>query len=66
MAENRISMAYKHRPAMDKSAQEEELDRIRSAGVVSMTPALFESLYLQPKTAVHGDLRSTFGNPTPL
>ncbi|KAL5318481.1 hypothetical protein ACEPPN_013542 [Leptodophora sp. 'Broadleaf-Isolate-01'] len=27
---------------------------------------LFEKLYLSPENNVHGDLRKTFGNPTPL
>ncbi|USW58086.1 Putative acetate transporter GPR1/FUN34/SatP family [Septoria linicola] len=31
-----------------------------------MTPELFERLYLQPPSKVKGDLRKTFGNPTPL
>lgn len=31
-----------------------------------MSPALFEKLYLQPHVNVKGDLRKTFGNPTPL
>lgn len=39
---------------------------VRSAGNVSMPPELFEKLYLQPQTPVAGDLRSKFGNPTPL
>lgn len=33
---------------------------------MTMTPELFESIYLQPKTQVSGDLRKTFGNPTPI
>lgn len=59
-------MAYAHEATMNKSAREVELERIRSAGTVSMSPELFERLYLQPQTPVHGDLRRTFGNPTPL
>lgn len=27
---------------------------------------MFEKMYLSPQNAVKGDLRSTFGNPTPL
>lgn len=27
---------------------------------------LFEKMYLSPQNTVKGDLRSTFGNPTPL
>lgn len=33
---------------------------------LSISPALFEKLYLSPQNAVKGDLRKTFGNPTPL
>lgn len=41
--------------------------RMRTAeGNVSMPPEVFEKLYLQPKTNVHGDLRQILGNPTPL
>lgn len=33
---------------------------------ISINADLFERLYLQPKNEVAGDLRKTFGNPTPL
>jgi hypothetical protein len=39
------------------------LDRVRS---LSISPEVFEKLYLSPQNAVKGDLRKTFGNPTPL
>lgn len=42
------------------------LKRIRTAGSISISPELFEKLYLSPQNAVKGDLRKTFGNPTPL
>ena len=42
------------------------LNRIRTAGSVSMSPELFEKLYLSPENRVKGDLRKTFGNPTPM
>lgn len=42
------------------------LRKIRTAGSVSITPELFEKLYLSPQTNVHGDLRRTVGNPTPM
>lgn len=32
----------------------------------SISPELFEKLYLSPKNEVAGDLRKTFGNPTPM
>lgn len=42
------------------------LQRINTTSSVMMTSELFEKLYLQPLGKVKGDLRSTFGNPTPL
>lgn len=42
------------------------LYRIRTAGCISISPELFEKLYLTLKNAVKGDLRKTFGNPYPL
>lgn len=44
------------------------LERVRTAGTISMSPELFEKLYLGPQsqTASAGELRKTFGNPTPL
>jgi len=42
------------------------LHRLRSSNTVTMSPELFEKLYLQPMGSVKGDLRKTFGNPTPL
>lgn len=45
---------------------ESALNQIRTAGSISMSPELFEKLYLSPQNAVKGDLRKTFGNPTPV
>jgi hypothetical protein len=42
------------------------LRRIRTAGSISISPELFEKIYLSPQNAVKGDLRKTFGNPTPV
>ncbi|CZT04240.1 related to Y.lipolytica GPR1 protein and Fun34p [Rhynchosporium graminicola] len=42
---------------------EADLKRTES---LSISPELFEKLFLSPQTSVAGDLRSTFGNPTPL
>ncbi|KAF2188745.1 hypothetical protein K469DRAFT_86076 [Zopfia rhizophila CBS 207.26] len=42
------------------------LKQIRTAGSISISPELFEKLYLSPQNRVHGDLRRTVGNPTPL
>lgn len=42
------------------------LRRIKTAGSISISPELFEKIYLSPQNAVKGDLRKTFGNPTPV
>lgn len=42
------------------------LSRMRTAGSISISPELFEKIYLSPKNKVKKDLRQTFGNPTPL
>ncbi|KZF25335.1 hypothetical protein L228DRAFT_66969 [Xylona heveae TC161] len=42
------------------------LGRVPTARSFSISPELFEKIYLSPATAVKGDLRKTFGNPTPL
>ena len=44
----------------------EGLDKIRTATSVNMSSELFEKLYLSPPNRVKGDLRKTFGNPTPM
>jgi hypothetical protein len=44
----------------------EALKRIQTAGSIAISPELFEKIYLSPQTQVKGDLRKTFGNPTPL
>lgn len=45
---------------------EAALKRIRTAGSISISPELFEKIYLSPQNAVKGDLRKTFANPTPV
>lgn len=45
---------------------DDALKRIRTAGSISISPELFEKIYLSPQNAVKGDLRKTFGNPTPV
>ncbi|RFU30380.1 hypothetical protein B7463_g5960, partial [Scytalidium lignicola] len=50
-------------PTMDS---EVALNRIRTAGSISISPELFEKIYLSPQNVVKGDLRKTFGNPTPV
>lgn len=45
---------------------ETALRKMRTAGSISISPELFEKLYLSPKNQVSGDLRTKFANPTPL
>lgn len=42
------------------------IHQARTTGAVSISAELFEKLYLAPKTEVSGQLRRTFGNPTPM
>lgn len=42
------------------------LQKVRTAGSISISPELFEKIYLSPQNRVHGDIRKTFGNPTPM
>ncbi|KAH7250612.1 hypothetical protein FSOLCH5_000217 [Fusarium solani] len=51
----------------DPEAQRmDALKQFRSAASVQMSPELFEKLYLSPMNEVKGNLRQTFGNPTPI
>jgi len=50
----------------DDMDHDDALKRIRTAGSISISPELFEKIYLSPQNAVKGDLRKTFGNPTPV
>jgi len=50
----------------DHHNEESALRRIRTAGSISISPELFEKIYLSPKNRVSNNIRSTFGNPTPL
>ncbi|KAJ0158021.1 Protein alcS [Colletotrichum tanaceti] len=49
-----------------QSGRDDTLQTVKTAGSVSMSPELFEKLYLSPLNNVKGDLRKTFGNPTPI
>ncbi|KAI4179636.1 MAG: hypothetical protein L6R41_007720 [Letrouitia leprolyta] len=48
------------------NANGDPLTRLRTAGSVNISPELFEKLYLSPESRVKGELRKTFGNPTPI
>lgn len=60
------NMASGHQHLDDNHDTGAALDRIRTAGSISISPELFEKLYLSPQNNVAGDLRKTFGNPTPM
>lgn len=42
------------------------LQNVDTATSINVPRDLFEKLYLSPENKVKGDLRKTFGNPTPL
>ncbi|GAM88223.1 hypothetical protein ANO11243_062540 [Dothideomycetidae sp. 11243] len=42
------------------------LNRSGTTGSISISPELFEKLYLSPQNRVAGQLRNTVGNPTPV
>lgn len=42
------------------------LSHFKSSGHVTLSPEMFEKLYLTPKTVSTGDYRKRFANPTPL
>jgi uncharacterized protein len=53
--------------AADPNAEQAAaLNTIKTSNSVSISPELFEKLYLSPQNVVRGDLRKTFGNPTPM
>lgn len=51
-------------PVNGNHKHQDVLERVRTAGTVSIPPELFEQMFLAPETRVKGDLRVTFGNPT--
>ena len=60
---NRPSSGYH----LDSSHDADDaLRKIRTTGSLSISPELFEKIYLSPQNRVAGDLRKTVGNPTPL
>ncbi|RMD44087.1 hypothetical protein DV735_g944, partial [Chaetothyriales sp. CBS 134920] len=50
----------------DTHDEEAGLSRLRTAGSLTISPELFEKIYLSPKNQVSNNLRSTLANPTPL
>jgi hypothetical protein len=62
-----VSPGFKDNDHLDNSLDASDaLKRIRTAGSISISPELFEKIYLSPQNVVKGELRKTFGNPTPL
>ena len=50
---------------LNKIESEEHLRNVLT-NTMTLSPEMFEKLYLGPKSEVKGDLRKTFANPTPL
>jgi len=45
---------------------DDALRKIKTTGSLSISPELFEKIYLSPQNKVAGELRKTVGNPTPV
>ncbi|KAK9359693.1 GPR1/FUN34/yaaH family-domain-containing protein [Lipomyces starkeyi] len=58
--------AARNKEGASLNSREDVLSRMRTAQSITMSPELFEKLYLSPERAVKGNLRQTFANPTPL
>jgi hypothetical protein len=49
-----------------RDSREEKVTRQVTGEGITITPAIFEQLYLSPQNHVQGQLRQTYGNPTPV
>ncbi|KAH6984290.1 hypothetical protein BKA56DRAFT_670827 [Ilyonectria sp. MPI-CAGE-AT-0026] len=49
-----------------EKGQTEALRETSTTGSVTISAELFEKLYLSPQNKTKGELRQTFGNPTPI
>jgi len=56
-SDEKPNMTTRHLPGLNRTATD---------AAFSMSPELFAKLYLSPQNQVKGDLRNTFGNPSPL
>lgn len=63
---SRSQSGFQTEQVADQMGSDEALRRIRTAGSISISPELFEKIYLSPQNQVKGDLRKTVGNPTPM
>lgn len=59
-------MSANHEHLDGNTSSDDALTKIRTAGSISISPELFEKIYLSPQNKVKGELRGTFANPTPL
>ncbi|KAI0436335.1 GPR1/FUN34/YaaH-class plasma membrane protein [Xylaria telfairii] len=55
-----------HEHLHENMSPDTAMNKIKTAGSISISPALFEKLYLSPQNQVTGDLRQRFGNPTAI
>ncbi|KAI1358089.1 GPR1/FUN34/YaaH-class plasma membrane protein [Xylaria arbuscula] len=60
------SKGSNHEHLHDSTSPELAMHKMKTAGSISISPALFEKLYLSPQNKVKGSLRQTFGNPTAI
>lgn len=62
------SAGISHHNVEDEKLRQTEtnISRVMSSGAVTISPELFEKLYLTPKTPHTGDNLKRFANPTPL
>jgi uncharacterized protein len=51
---------------LEKIDSEDQLRRALTNTNLTLTPELFERIYLSPQNKISGDLRKTFANPTPV
>jgi len=66
MSHGNPSLLDEHKHSTSPAEALDDLRRIRTVGAVSISAELFEKLYLSPQNVVKGELRRTFGNPTPM
>ncbi|KAH6973948.1 hypothetical protein EDB80DRAFT_757962 [Ilyonectria destructans] len=59
-------MSSKSNGMVEENHQEEVLRQVHTAGSIQLSPEFFQHLYLSPQNNVEGNLRQTFGNPTPI
>jgi hypothetical protein len=64
--EKRVPHAHREHYLSQDMSPDAALHRIRTAGSISISPQVFEKIYLSPQNQVKGELRKTFANPTPM